>query len=157
MVYNFRDQIWYDSNGVSGIARNSWQDKDVFNSPIAIDPGDNTIYMHESTAANQAETGFAESGAVDIGFPRSGERFSRVSKIYSDTEQLQTGNVNFQFFTAHDAESTETASAVLPVEADGVIDTRLQGRQLRLKVSGTLLNDWTVGNTRLELHPGGRR
>ena len=48
------------------------QDKDVFNSPIAIDPGDNTIYMHESTAANQAETGFAESGAVDIGFPRSG-------------------------------------------------------------------------------------
>ncbi len=157
VVYNFRDQIWYDSNGVSGIARNSWQDKDVFNSPIAIDPSDNTIYMHESTAATQTETGFAESGAVDIGFPRSGERFSRVSKIYSDTEQLQTGNVNFQFFTAHDAESTETASAVLPVEADGVIDTRLQGRQLRLKVSGTLLNDWTVGNTRLELHPGGRR
>ena len=59
--------------------------------------------------------------------------------------------------TSDSAEATETQSALIPVEADGVVDVRLQGRQLRLKIQGSLKNDFTVGATRLEQHAGGRR
>jgi hypothetical protein len=154
IVYNYRDNIWYDSTSTSGISRNSWVDKDVTNAPLAVDPTDNTIYQHESTAPDQTEVGFAETGAIDI---MRGERYSRISRIYSDTEQALFGDVSFQFFTADSAESPETVSAVFPVEDDGVINTRLQGRQVRFKISGKLLNDFTVGATRLEIFQGGNR
>ena len=154
VAFNFREGIWYDSLPDCGIARNSWQDKDVLNAPIAVDPSDNTIYQHEATAGDQTEVGFAESGAIDI---QTGERFTRVSKVYTDTEQALFGDVNIQFFTSDSAEATETQSALIPVESDGVVDVRLQGRQLRLKIQGSLKNDFTVGATRLEQHAGGRR
>ena len=85
------------------------------------------------------------------------ESSQRVSKVYTDTQQAIFGDVSFQFFTADSAESAETVSAVFPVETDGVVDVRLQGRQVRFKVTGKLLNDFTVGATRIEMHPGGRR
>jgi hypothetical protein len=154
VAYNFREGIWYDSLADCGISRNSWQDKEVLNAPIAVDPSDNTIYQHEATAGDQTEVGFAESGAIDI---QTGERFTRVSKVYTDTEQALFGDVNVQFFTSDSAEATETQSALIPVESDGVVDVRLQGRLLRLKIQGSLKNDFTVGATRLEQHAGGRR
>jgi len=154
VIYNYRDNVWYDSLGSSGITRNAWVDKNVWSSPIAIDPSDNTIYTHENTDPAQTTSANAETGAIDM---MGGERFTRISKIFSDSDQDSAGSINYQFYTAVSADATETESTNYPLEADGEIDLRLQGRQVRYKVSGELVNDWTVGNTRFETHIGGRR
>jgi hypothetical protein len=154
VVYNYRDNVWYDSLTSSGITRNCWIDKNIWNAPIAVDPSNNTIYQHESTDPTQDTISEAETGAVDI---MRGERYSRISKIYSDCDESPTSSLSFQFYTAPAGDATETISASYPLESDGVIDVRLQGRQIRYKVSGALTNDWTVGNTRFETHIGGSR
>lgn len=155
VVYNYREGVWSDSFSSSNISRNCWIDKGVWNTPIAVDPTDNTIYQHETTDPDQSSIiGEAETGAIDI---NSGERYTRISKIFTDTDQQDAGDVNYQFFTAISGDATETESQVYPLEEDGEIDVRLQGRQVRYKVSGSVVNDWTVGNTRFEIHPGGRR
>jgi hypothetical protein len=154
VVYNYRDGVWYDSLNISGITRNAWIDKNVWNAPLAADPSDNKFYMHESTDPAQTTTAEAETGSIDM---MGGERFSRISKIFTDSDQDTAGSINYQFFTAASADDTETVSSSFPLEADGEIDVRLQGRQVRYKVSGELANDWTVGNTRFETHIGGRR
>ena len=88
----------------------------------------------------------------------NGERYSRISKIFSDSDQDEAGSINFRFFTASSGDAAETESIDYPLEADGEIDVRLQGRQVRYKVTGALTaGDWTVGNTRFETHIGGRR
>lgn len=154
VVYNYRENIWYDSFGDSGLTRNCWIDKGVWSAPIAADPTDNKIYQHETKDPLQVEIAEAETGAIDL---LGGERFTRVSKIYTDSDQQTAGDINFQFFTAVSGDAAETTSSSFPLEADGEIDVRLQGRQVRYKVSGELANDWTVGNTRFETHIGGRR
>ena len=154
VIYNYRDGAWYDSLNISGITRNAWIDKNIWPSPLAVDPSDNTIYMHESTDPAQTTTAQAETGAIDL---MSGERYSRISKIFTDSDQDTAGSINYQFYTSASADDTETISSSFPLEADGEIDVRLQGRQVRYKVSGELANDWTVGNTRFETHIGGRR
>ncbi len=154
VVYNYRDGIWYDSFNDSGITRNAWIDKNVYSSVLAVDPSDNTIYMHENTDPAQTTVAEAETGAIDV---MKGERFSRISKIFTDSDQQAAGNINYKFFTAASGDADETESGDFPLEADGEIDVRLQGRQVRYKVSGALANDWTVGNTRFETHIGGRR
>jgi len=65
--------------------------------------------------------------------------------------------VNYRFFTASSGDAAEAESSDYALEADGVIDVRLQGRQVRYKVRGALSTDWTVGNTRFEIHQGGTR
>jgi hypothetical protein len=155
IVYNYRDGVWYDSASSSGQSRNSWMDATVFSSPLAADPTDNKLYMHDSTNPAQTTEAYAESGAIDIS---QGQRYTRVSKIYTDTDQQAAGVVNYRFFTSPAADATETESASYALESDGVIDTRLQGRQVRVKVSGLIASgDWTVGSPRFELHPGGTR
>lgn len=154
VVYNYRDGVWYDSANISGITRNCWIDKNIWNAPLAADPSDNKLYMHESTDPAQTTTATAETGAIDI---LGGERYSRISKIFTDSDQDVAGAINYRFYTAASGDASETESADYPLEADGEIDVRLQGRQVRYKVTGLLANDWTVGNTRFETHLGGRR
>lgn len=154
VVYNYRDDVWYDSYSDSGITRNCWIDKGVVNAPLGIDPSNNTIYMHESTSPTQTDLSVAESGAIDL---MGGNRFTRISKIFSDSDQQTAGDIDFAFFTSVSADADETESSSFPLEDDGEIDLRLQGRQIRYKVSGELAKDWTVGNTRFETHIGGRR
>lgn len=154
VVYNYAEGSWYDSFQPSGIARNVWLDADVHSAPLAVDPVTNKIYEHEVTDQAQADIAEAESGAIDI---QSGERYTRVSKIYTDTEQENAGTVNYRFFTSGAADAAETESSDYPLETDGVIDVRLQGRQVRYKVRGAIADDWQIGNTRFELHPGGTR
>lgn len=154
VVYNYRDNNWYDSLSTSGVSRNCWIDKGVLNSPIAVDAGDNTIYSHENTDPAQTDTAEAETGAIDL---MRGERYSRISKIFTDSDQQAAGSINFQFYTAASGDAAETTSSSYPLETDGEIDVRLQGRQVRYRVTGALTQDWTVGNTRFETHVGGRR
>ena len=154
VIYNYRDNVWYDSLAESGVSRNCWIDKGIWPAPIAVDAGDNTIYQHESTDPAQTENAEAETGAIDL---MRGERYSRISKIFSDSDQQTAGSINFQFYTASSGDAAETTSSSYPLESDGEIDVRLQGRQVRYRVTGTLTQDWTVGNTRFETHVGGRR
>ena len=154
IVYNYRTNTWWDSHNLSGLARNGWIDKGVLNSPLGVDTLTNKLMIHESTDPAQNDLAQAETGAIDV---MSGERFSRISKIFTDTAQQTAGDINYKFFSAVSGDATETESADFPLEADGEIDVRLQGRQIRYKVSGQLANDWTIGNTRFETHVGGRR
>jgi len=155
IVYNYADNVWYDSYSTgSGIARNVWIDAEVHSSPLAVDPTNNKIYEHEVTNPEQTEIATAETGAIDI---QQGERYTRISKIFSDTNQQSAGTVNYKFFTSISGDAVEIESGNYPLESDGEIDVRLQGRQLRYKVTGDLAADWTVGNTRFEIHTGGRR
>ena len=153
VVWNYRENVWYDSLP-SGIARNCWIDRGVLTSPIAVDPSDNTIYAHEITNPSQTDVAEAETGAIDV---MMGERYSRISKVFSDSDQQAAGAISFKFFTSASGDATETESTNYPLETDGEIDVRLQGRQVRYKVYGNLTQDWTVGNTRFETHVGGRR
>jgi len=156
VIYNYRDNVWCDSFANSGISRNAWIDKQVLNAPIAVDSSASPpqIYLHEVRTSAQTETAEAETGALDV---MQGERYSRISKIYTDSEQDVAGSVNYRFYTSPAADADEVESAAFPLEADGEIDVRLQGRQIRYSVSGSLARDWTVGNTRFETHIGGRR
>lgn len=106
-----------------------------------------------ANVASEHHPVFAETGAIEIG---QGQNRMKVRQIISDTDSGENG-VRLKFSTADNPDTTPTVKGPFPLDADGYVDTRFNGRQIQFRVEGPFDTDWRVGEMRVEASPGGTR
>jgi len=106
-----------------------------------------------SGIADELHPVFAETGAIEI---QSGQNRMKVRQIITDTDADENA-VRLKFKTGDNPDTEGKMRGPFPLESDGYVDTRINGRQIQLRVEGPFDTDWRVGDTRVEASPGGTR
>lgn len=145
VVFNYREQHW----NIGSLARTAGTDKGVFKNPLMVST-DGYIYEHEVGYAYDSGSVFAESGPYELG---NGDNIMSVRKVIPDEQTL--GEVVVSFKTRDYPMMTETTHG--PYSASQPTDVRFSGRQVKIRYTGAVLEDWRVGVTRVEAVAAGKR
>ena len=143
--YNYQQNFWM----IGTLARTAAVDRGVFRYPMWFDPSAN-IFDHEVSLSHDGDDIFVESGPIFVG---EGENVVRVTEIIPD-EKTQ-GQVTATFKTRFYPNASESSHG--PFNMTNPTSVRFTGRQLRMRINGTDLVDFRVGNMRLDVKTGGRR
>jgi len=143
--YNYKGNYWM----IGALARTAAVDKGVFRHPMWFDP-DANIFDHEINQSHEGNDIFVESGPIYIG---EGDQVARVTQLIPD-EKTQ-GEVTATFKTRFYPNASETLHG--PFTMANPTSVRFTGRQVRMRLTGSDLVDFRVGNMRLDVSPGGRR
>jgi hypothetical protein len=145
VTFNYRENHW----NIGSMARTAGTDRGVYLNPLMVS-SDGYIYEHEAGFAYDGGTVYAESGPFEIG---QGDNIMSVRQVIPDEQTL--GEVAISFKTRLYPTSTETTHG--PYSASQPTDARFSGRQVKMIVTGALLDDWRVGVMRLEAVAAGKR
>ena len=155
--YNYVEQTW----DIGELSRTAWVDYGVHSFPRAggADSGTERVYVHETSnsADGLAMNSFVESADFDL--DPDGNNFMLVSRIIPDVSLNSGGVVDFVLKTRNfpgDTLATNSTNSILPTTQQSF--TRARARQIALRIQSTNLEStWTLGDTRLDLRPDGRR
>jgi hypothetical protein len=145
VVYNYRENHW----AIGDLARTAGTDRGVFANPLMVS-SDGYIYEHEVGYAYDSAVPFAESGPVELG---NGDQTMSVRQLVPDEQTL--GEVQVSFKVRQYPMSTETTYG--PYTASQPTDVRFSGRQVKVRYTGAVLDDWRVGVPRMEAIAAGGR
>ena len=145
VVFNYRESTW--NIGVMG--RTAGTDRGVFTNPIMVDAS-SYIYEHEVGYAYDGGSVYAESGPMEIG---NGDNIMSVRQVIPDEQTL--GEVQISFKTRFYPMDTEYTYG--PYSAAIPTDVRFSGRQVKIRYTGAVLEDWRVGVNRIEAVAAGKR
>jgi len=145
VVYNYREGHW----AIGTLSRTAGTDRGVFVNPVMIS-SDGFIYEHEVGFAYDSAVPFVESGPYEIG---SGENIMSVRQVIPDEQTL--GEVVVSFKTRMYPTSTESTYG--PYAAAQPTDVRFSARQVKIRYTGNVLDDWRVGVNRMDVVPMGKR
>jgi len=134
---------------IGNLARTAAVDRGVFRYPMWFDPSAN-IFDHEVSLSHDGDDIFVESGPIFVG---EGENVVKVTELIPD-EKTQ-GQVTATFKTRFYPNATESSHG--PFTMENPTSVRFTGRQLRMRLTGSDLTDFRVGNMRLDVKTGGRR
>lgn len=143
--YNYREGHWM----IGDLDRTSGVDNGVFENPIWFSPA-GKAYNQEVAQNHDGASIFAESGPISIG---SGDQVMSVTQMIPD-EKTQ-GQVTTSFKTRFYPNDTERTYG--PFTMSNPTSMRFMGRQVRMRVIGSDLNDWRFGIPRLETKARGGR
>jgi hypothetical protein len=143
--FNYRESHW----NIGTLSRTAGTDSGVFINPLMVS-ADGYIYEHEVGFAYDGGSVYAESGPFEIG---NGDNIMSVRQVIPDEQTL--GEVAVSFKSRMYPTSTETTHG--PYSASQPTDARFSGRQVKIKYTGAVLEDWRVGVTRLEAIASGKR
>lgn len=118
---------------------------------------DGHIYKHESgwsgLSLGEPREVWAESSSLSIG---PGERFMNIRQAI-----LATGHgfdsLQARFFADRTPEGAEFVFGPYQIRPDGYMDTRVTGRDIRMRLENIKNADWSVGEMRLDIAQGGGR
>jgi hypothetical protein len=97
---------------------------------------------------------WAESGALNL---QQGNGMTFIRQALTDSG-YGYNSTTLTFFSTFTPEGAETTSGPYAPRSDGYTDTRVTGRDFRIKLAATQDSNWSVGEMRLDLVPaGGRR
>ena len=145
VTYNYRENHW--NIGVMG--RTAGTDRGVFTNPLMVDSS-GYIYEHEVGYAYDSGSVYAESGPMEIG---NGDNIMSVRQVIPDEQTL--GEVQISFKTRFYPMDTEYTYG--PYSAAIPTDVRFSGRQVKIRYTGAVLEDWRVGVNRIEAVAAGKR
>jgi hypothetical protein len=145
VTYNYRENHW--NIGVMG--RTAGTDRGVFNNPTMVDAS-GYIYEHEVGYAYDSGVVYAESGPFEIG---NGDNIMSVRQVIPDEQTL--GEVQISFKTRFYPMDTEYTYG--PYAAAIPTDVRFSGRQVKIRYTGAVLEDWRVGVNRIDAVASGKR
>jgi len=145
VTYNYRENHW--NIGVMG--RTAGTDRGVFTNPTMVDAS-GYIYEHEVGYAYDSGVVYAESGPFEIG---NGDNIMSVRQVIPDEQTL--GEVQISFKTRFYPMDTEYTYG--PYSAAIPTDVRFSGRQVKIRYTGAVLEDWRVGVNRIEAVAAGKR
>ena len=111
---------------------------------------DGYIYEHEVGYAYDGSTPYAESGPYQIG---NGDNIMSVRRVIPDEQTL--GEVVVSFKTRMYPMATETTYG--PYAAAQPTDVRFAARQVKVRYTGNVLEDWRVGVNRFDVVAMGKR
>jgi hypothetical protein len=179
VIYNYLEKIWYYGT----MSRSAWLDSGLRSYPLAAiyDPTTSTgnLVNHESglndnaTGTTAAISSYISSSEFDIG---DGHNFGFVWRVlpdltFEDSVNSPTGAVPTVAMTLYglaNSGSGVTSTASQPVaksstyviteQFDGMIFTRMRGRQMIFRISSNQINTvWQLGAPRIDIRPDGRR
>jgi len=145
VTYNYREGHW----SIGTLARTAGTDRGVFTYPLMIST-DGYIFEHEVGYAYDGASPFVESGPFEIG---NGDNIMSVKQVIPDEQTL--GEVVVSFKARMYPTSTETTYG--PYAAAQPTDVRFAARQVKVRYTGAVLEDWRVGVNRVEVVPMGKR
>ena len=145
VAYDFVENIWITGE----MDRTAGVDRGVFRYPMFI-ASDGTLYEHEIGYNYGSSTPYAETGPISIGV---GDNLMNVVELIPD-EKTQ-GDVSATFKTRFYPNGAESEYG--PFSMSNPTSVRFQGRQVRMRVEGSVATDWRVGIMRLDARQGGRR
>ena len=145
VTYDYVQNVWT----FGSMARTSGVERGVFRYPFLADAGGD-VYEHEIGVNYDGASVFAETGPISLG---NGDATMSITEIIPD-EKTQ-GDVSLTFKTRFHPNDTERSYG--PFVPSNPTSARFSGRQIRMRIEGTELADWRVGNIRLEAKPAGRR
>jgi len=145
VVYNYREGHW----AIGSLARTAGTDRGVFTNPLMIS-SDGYIYEHEVGFTYDGGTPYAESGPYEIG---NGDNIMSVRRVIPDEQTL--GEVVVSFKTRMYPMATETTYG--PYPAAQPTDVRFAARQVKVRYTGDVLDDWRVGVNRFDVVAMGKR
>ena len=154
VIWNYIDNVW----SIGSMDRSCWVDQGVFNHPISCD-SNGFVYEHDKRPLfNSPNLGdqvpFATTGPLEI---NNGDRLAQINQILPDEESNSLPGITIGFTGKNTPLGTETDFGNFTFETDGYTDARFTARQLSMKVTGSLTQDFQVGNIRLDIKPRGRR
>jgi hypothetical protein len=145
VVYNYREGHW----AIGSLSRTAGTDRGVFTNPLMIS-SDGYIYEHEVGYAYDGSVPYAESGPYEIG---NGDNIMSVRRVIPDEQTL--GEVVVSFKTRMYPMATETTYG--PYAAAQPTDVRFAARQVKVRYTGNVLEDWRVGVNRFDVVAMGKR
>ena len=171
VAYNYLENTWYTVN----LGRTTWLGAYVYEQPIATEydasitanvstilgltAGASYIYEHES-GNNQADgtaiSAFLTTGSVEIA---DGDELMSVSRLVPDFDNLtnnMTATLTLEQYPQSAANVSTTGTIPSTTEK---IDISGRGSAVKIKYETTTVNApaWTLGSTKLQLSPDGRR
>lgn len=163
VIYNLAG-FWY-GHATGAMPRTCWEDRDVFDYPIAADPNTMRLQYHEFgvDADGAAMTCSLETGASDIG---DGEDFTFIDFLIPDMTAMDgpgagkmVGTINMTLKAWEYPHKAPFIKGPKPVTATTrAVGLRNRGRQVALLIdSGTVGDNWRVNATRARIAPDGRR
>ena len=146
VIWNYREDHWTPG---SSMPRVGGAGAGVFEYPI-MGESDGVLNDHERGFAYGGASPFAETGPIEIG---NGERVMMVVGAVPDESTL--GESLMSLFTSLQPTDTEAQTSTFSARAP--TDIRATGRWARLRVDGSVAQDWRVGTPRLLVQLGGFR
>ena len=156
--FNYADGTW----DIGSLSRTAWVDFGLFSKPRGAGTVDssNYLYDHESGTTNDgsAMTSYIESSVFDIG---DGNQFVAIRQIIPDIDITSAaGNgVDYVLKTRNypgESLTTNSTSAVTSTTTKSDVRARSRSAVLRIQSSAADVS-WTLGDTRMEIQPDGRR
>ena len=149
---NYKTNEWH----FGSLDRSVWLDEvSWLTSPVAIS-STGTLYYHENGTSDDgvAFTSNIESGAFEI--PETGDKLLLVDRIIPDG--TITGNLSFTLFVSKYPKGSESTKGPFTLtESTEKISLRGRGRQFRIKVESTGIQDyWKWGIPRVEIKSDGK-
>lgn len=148
VVYSYREKHW----NIGALGRTCAADRGVFLYPLMVDLA-GSIWDHEypfSAGTYSGATVYAQTGPIELG---NGDRTYMLRQYVPD--EKTAGDVTITFSTK--IYPNGTATTVGPKTAANPTALRLTARQAQVKYTGTSVDDWRVGTSRLEMTPLGYR
>ena len=156
--FNYLEGTW----DIGSLSRTAWVDFGLFSKPRAAGTvsSSNYIYDHESGTTNDgtAMSSYIESSVFDIG---DGNQFVAIRQIIPDIDITSAaGNgVDYVLKTRNypgESLTTNSTNAVTSTTTKSDVRARSRSAVLRIQSSAGDVS-WTLGDTRMEIQPDGRR
>lgn len=155
VIWNYNENFWIKGQrsrtAAYGAATASY--------PIAAGT-DNNVYQHEDgwTEAGVSRVGsvWAETSVMGLG---NGDRYIDINQalVSSDPDSDQT-NYLLKFYSRYAPTQSETLYGPYYPRDDGYTDTRVSGRDIRLRIEATNDDYWSLGQIRFDImNSGGSR
>lgn len=144
VVYDYKEGHW----NIGNLGRTTGVDSGSFRSPLWFS-ANGSLYNHEF-GYNHDSAPFLESGPISLG---GGDNIVKVNEIIPD-EGTQ-GQVSLTFKSRFYPNGAETSHG--PFSMANPTGARFQGRQIKMRINGSEVNNWRAGKMRLNVIEGGRR
>jgi hypothetical protein len=152
VVYNYSEGWW----SIGEMERSASVSAGIFKFPIS-GSVDGTLYFHEDgwTDAGVPITTarYAETASINV---LGGNNISNVTQAVTDSGTTYDAT-QLTMYAAFTPQGAETVFGPYLARPDGYTDVRVSGRDFRVKIAATKDEEWSIGQIRLDVKPGGRR
>jgi hypothetical protein len=115
------------------------------------------MFFHEdgwTDAGLPITTGrYAETAAINV---FGGNFVSNITHAITDSGHSYD-STQITFFGSYTPQGAETTFGPYSPRPDGYTDIRVSGREVRAKIESTKDQEWSIGQVRLDIKPGGKR
>jgi len=152
VVYNYAEGWW----AIGEMERSAASAAGVYRYPI-FGSTDGSLFFHEdgfTDAGLPITTGrYAETAALNI---LNGNNIANITQAITDSGHGYD-STSLTLFGSFTPEGQESLFGPYAPRVDGYTDMRASGRDFRVKIESTKDQEWSIGQVRLDIKPGGKR